>query len=303
MSGIYAKGTIAGKSETREIAFRVIERARWLGLPQADIDALGLKLLRHDNVPAKSGVGDASAPIYTATGTLEGVGFVGSVIAAGAPTLGANFLRELGFRVDWENEKLEKQTGVFDGSLDPWAFETLAQHTGLRYKIDLVNWHLTLYPADGNTVTVVPQSKFDNHPPGDAPKGETILAQQQNESSNTRDERIRNYLRVVHDPIGQDVGELTREVSLILMHQLEWESALINVDNPEISPSQRAACFHRLIEQGTQDALHGDPGEWQGPWVEDNRAMELLKFTAPERIARVVQRMRTEFPHIAAEFA
>ena len=162
MSGIYAKGTIAGKSETRDIAFRVIERARWVGLPQADIDALGLRLIRHDNVPAKSG-GDTGAPIYTATGTLEGVGFVGSIIAADAPRVGANFLRDLGFRVDWENEKLEKQTGVFDGSLDPWAFETLAQHTGLRYKIDLVNWHLTLYPADENTVTVVPPTASVEH--------------------------------------------------------------------------------------------------------------------------------------------
>ena len=166
MSGIYAKGTIAGKSETREIAFRVIERARWLGLPQADIDSLGLNLIRRDNVPTKSNADEADdeadTPIYTTTGTLEGVGFVGSVIAAEAPTLGANFLRDLGFRVDWENEKLEKQTGVFDGSLDPWAFETLAQHTGLRYKIDLVNWHLTLYPADENTVTVVLPAKAAN---------------------------------------------------------------------------------------------------------------------------------------------
>ena len=167
MSGIYAKGTIAGKSETREIAFRVIERARWLGLPQADIDALGLKLLRHDNVPAKSGVGDASAPIYTATGTLEGVGFVGSVIAAGAPTLGANFLRDLGFRVDLEKGKLEKQTAAPDNLMAPWAFETLAQHTGLRYKIDLANWHLTLYPADENTVTVVLPTPAANPPNGE----------------------------------------------------------------------------------------------------------------------------------------
>ena len=167
MSSVYAKGKVTGKSETREIVFQVIERARWIGLPQADIDALGLQLIRYDSAPAKSGASETGAPIYTAAGTLEGAGFVGSVVAAAAPTVGANFLRDLGFRVDWENEKLEKQTGASDGQLVPWAFETLAQHTGMKYEIDLVNWHLTLYPADDATVTVVPPA-----PAGDSFKEE-----------------------------------------------------------------------------------------------------------------------------------
>lgn len=156
MGAVYAKGKVTGKSETRDIDFLIVERARRIGLPQADIDALGLKLVRYDSVPPKSGDEATRTPIYTATGTLEGAGFVGDVIAAPEPTVGANFLRDLGFQVDWENDKLEKDTSPFAGPLVPWAFETLAQHTGMRYEIDLVNWHLTLYPADENTVTVVP---------------------------------------------------------------------------------------------------------------------------------------------------
>ena len=128
------------------------------------------------------------------------------------------------------------------------------------------------------------------------------MTQQHNESASIRDERIRNYLRVVHERIGNDVEELTREVNFIMMHQLAWDGALKNVDNTEIRPSQRAACFHRLIEQGMQDALHGDPGEWQVFSGEDDRAREAMKLTAPERIARVIQRMRTEFPHLVSEF-
>ena len=155
MGAVYAKGKVTGKSETRDIDFLIVERARRISLPQADIDALGLKLVRYDSVPSKSGDKSTRTPIYTAIGTLEGAGFVGDVIAAPAPTVGANFLRDLGFQVDWENGKFEKASGPYAGPLVRDAFETLAQHTGMRYEIDLVNWHLTLYPADENTVTVV----------------------------------------------------------------------------------------------------------------------------------------------------
>ena len=129
------------------------------------------------------------------------------------------------------------------------------------------------------------------------------MTQQNNEPTNIRDERIRNYLRVVHERVGHDVEELTRQVNFMMMHELEWEAALKNVDNPEISPSSRAACFHRMLEQGTQDALYGDPGEWQFYSGDDDRAREAMNLTSPERIARVVQRMRLEFPHLVAEFA
>ena len=129
------------------------------------------------------------------------------------------------------------------------------------------------------------------------------MTQQLNGYASIHDQRIRNYLRVVHERFYHDVEELTREVNFIIMNQLEWEDALKNVDNPAISPPRRAARFHRLIEQGTQDALHGDPGEWQAFSGEDHRAREAIQLTAPERIARVVQRMRVEFPHLVAEFA
>ena len=129
------------------------------------------------------------------------------------------------------------------------------------------------------------------------------MTQQLNGYASIRYERIRNYLRVVHELVGHDVEELTREVNFIILNQPEWEAALKNVDNPKISPSQRAACFHRLIEQGTQDALHGAPGEWQVLSSEDDRAREAMNLTAPERIARGIQRIRVEFPYLVAEFA
>ena len=128
------------------------------------------------------------------------------------------------------------------------------------------------------------------------------MQQTDSAEANIREERIRNYLRVVYESIGNDVEALTRHVNFIAMHELEWEAALNNVDNPAISPSQRAACFHRLIEQGTNDALHGDPGDWQVLSGEDHRARQAMSLTAPERIANIVARIRQEFPHLVSEF-
>ena len=124
------------------------------------------------------------------------------------------------------------------------------------------------------------------------------MPEQDDTPASVLDERIRNYMRVVHERFDHDVEELTREVNYMVMHEIEWSTALNNVDNADLKPSQRASCFHRLIEQGTGDALHGNPGEWR--LLQDK---ETSALTSPERIANIVQRIRTEFPHIAAEFA
>ena len=127
---------------------------------------------------------------------------------------------------------------------------------------------------------------------------EQNMQEQDDTPATVLDERIRNYMRVVHERFDHDAEGLTREINYMGMHEIEWAAALNNVDNPDLKPSQRASCFHRLIEQGTGDALHGNPGEWR--ILPDT---ETWALTAPERIAKIVQRIRTEFPHIAVEFA
>ena len=156
MDDIYAKIRVNGKSEAREFDFLVVRKARRMGMPQSDIDALGLEWVGQRTDEVMTDHGPVSAPVYTAICTLDKLAFAEGVIAMERHIVGANTLRDFGYKVDWEKGKLEKDTGPFAGPLDPWAFETLAQHTGMRYQIDLVNWHLTLYPADENTVTVVP---------------------------------------------------------------------------------------------------------------------------------------------------
>ena len=98
------------------------------------------------------------------------------------------------------------------------------------------------------------------------------------------------------------VEELLRGVNSIHLSEIEWKAALNNVDNPAISPSQRAVCFHILIEQGTKDALNGYAGDWQVLSGDDHKAREAMNWTAHERIAKVISRIRQGFPDLASEY-
>ncbi len=127
------------------------------------------------------------------------------------------------------------------------------------------------------------------------------MQQENGRSANVVEERIRNYLRVVHERVGHDAEELLRGVNFIHLSEIAWNAALNNVHNPAISPSQRAVCFHTLIEQGTKDALNEDAGDWQVLSGDDHKAREALNWTAPERVAKVISRIRQEFPDLASE--
>ena len=155
MADVHAKIRVNGKSQAREIDFKVVKQARRIGLPQCDIDALGLEWVgeRHDAIMTDDG--PALTPVYTAICMMNKIAHAMGVIAAENPVVGANALIEFGYTVDWQNGKLEKASGPHVGPLVRDSFETLAQHTGMRYEIDLVKWRLTLYPADEKTVTVV----------------------------------------------------------------------------------------------------------------------------------------------------
>ena len=63
MGVTYARGSITGKSESREYDFLVDTGATWVGIPQTDIDTLGL-----DTVPNAN----ANAALMTADGKLLG---------------------------------------------------------------------------------------------------------------------------------------------------------------------------------------------------------------------------------------
>ena len=117
MGVTYARGSISGNKETREFDFLVDTGATWVGIPQADIDALEL-----DTVPNASAalmMADGSVnhtPVYVAIGMLEGTGFVNGAVPAAVPLVGYKLLQDLGFKVDLVNERIEPRP---DGEIGP----------------------------------------------------------------------------------------------------------------------------------------------------------------------------------------
>jgi hypothetical protein len=81
MGVTYARGSITGKSETREYDFLVDTGATWVGIPPADIDALGLDTVPNASAATMTADGAIShTPIYVGIGMLEGTGFVNGVV-------------------------------------------------------------------------------------------------------------------------------------------------------------------------------------------------------------------------------
>ena len=108
MGVTYAKGSIIGQSGIREYDFLVDTGSTWLGLPQANITALGL-------IPGEMAEIETPTSIirrnsYQATGMLEGLAFEARVVPANRPIVGYELLQELGFVVDLVSERIALRT-------------------------------------------------------------------------------------------------------------------------------------------------------------------------------------------------
>ena len=67
------EAVIAGKSENREYDFLVDTGATWVGIPQNDIDALGLETVPNASAALMTADGEVvNTPIYVGIGMLEG---------------------------------------------------------------------------------------------------------------------------------------------------------------------------------------------------------------------------------------
>ncbi len=108
MGVTYARGSITGKTETREYDFLVDAGATWVGIPQEDIDALALDAVPDATAALMTADGSVvRSPIYVAVGMLEGTGFVNGAVPAAIPLVGYKLLQDLGFKVDLVNERIE----------------------------------------------------------------------------------------------------------------------------------------------------------------------------------------------------
>ena len=98
---------VFGELETREYEFMVDTGSTFLALPQAEIDALGLRRGRM-TVKLISATGLVDAETYVADGELMGQEFTAILVPAATPLLGYELLQNLRFRVDPVNHQIEK---------------------------------------------------------------------------------------------------------------------------------------------------------------------------------------------------
>ena len=102
---------IVGEAANRQFKFLVVKEARHIGLPQSDIDALGLKLSLFTTPKEPGGptrtLDDRAyeAGVHFDTGYIEL-----DVRPEPVPTVGVTALHKLGFEVDLEKGRISKPT-------------------------------------------------------------------------------------------------------------------------------------------------------------------------------------------------
>ena len=108
----YANIQIAGPADTRIYRFMVHQGLALLGLPQREIDALGLTPIPNgrQRFPTSAGIVDLDA--YGISGTVlagrpAGKGFAAMVVPAPRPAVGYTLLQDMGLRVNVARGEME----------------------------------------------------------------------------------------------------------------------------------------------------------------------------------------------------
>ena len=100
------QGKVIGETETREYTFLVDTGATYLGLPQVEIEALGLRQ-GLGVIKLMSATGIVEVNTYYANGELMGLGFSSILVPASTPLIGYELLENLRFRVNPVSGQLE----------------------------------------------------------------------------------------------------------------------------------------------------------------------------------------------------
>ena len=99
---------IVGPQAEREFTFLVDTGSTLVGLPEADIEALGLVPIPNGRVRVRTATGIVERETFYALGQLEGQGFGTMVIAAPIPLIGYELLENMSFRVNPVTQSLER---------------------------------------------------------------------------------------------------------------------------------------------------------------------------------------------------
>ena len=109
MGRTYAPATIIGADSTREYEFLVDTGSTRIGLPQREIDELGLRPIPENGVlQVRTAVGIVESQACGIAGVIDGRGFVAMAAPAPIPLLGYELLENLGYKVNPVSRSLER---------------------------------------------------------------------------------------------------------------------------------------------------------------------------------------------------
>ncbi len=108
MGRTVATATIVGSTASREYEFVVDTGSTYVGLPQSEIDHLGLEAIPHGLREILTANGIIERQTYSAIGTIDGRGFVCTVTEAPIPLIGYHALQTMRYRVNPVSEELER---------------------------------------------------------------------------------------------------------------------------------------------------------------------------------------------------
>ena len=123
----YVNGSIAGDNGTRDYNFSIVKGGHNVGLPQSEIDGLGLKQsVFFPKSMTRDTEGLAGDKSYMATAHFAGSSVELDVLPALAPTVDVAVLRDLGFKVDLGKGSVEEPTTNLDilRGFSPWSSPT-----------------------------------------------------------------------------------------------------------------------------------------------------------------------------------
>ena len=107
----YSTAAIRGPERSKEFHFLVGPKHPYFGLPADEIADLGLEHIPNGSRRFNTPDGPVELETYTAQGTIQGVGFVATVVTAPVPVVGLQFLENWGFMVNPETNQVEPIPG------------------------------------------------------------------------------------------------------------------------------------------------------------------------------------------------
>ena len=107
MGRTFVTATINGPSATSDYSFLIDTGASLMGLPMAEIEALGLDPVPNGRRRFVTASGVVEFDTYIITGTVRNRGFSTMVVPAPVPLMGYEMLQSMRFRVNAVNEELE----------------------------------------------------------------------------------------------------------------------------------------------------------------------------------------------------